>query len=147
MTESRLSLLREDARGSGRQGELLEQRWPGYKLTELAFKVVASLCMRASLERHNRKESIDGGECRGSNRWGQEKGSSDSSCQQRRTLDSRRLLSSFAVLKALGWGRGVMTLAAAEFIPSWIIVTFGEEMLFLGAESVFGSRWYIYLTF
>lgn len=80
-------------------GELLKQRWPGYKLTELAFKVVASLFMRASLERHNRKESINGGGCHSSN---QEKSSSDSSCQQRMTLDNRHLLSSFAVLKAFG---------------------------------------------
>lgn len=44
-----LSFLREDTRGSGRQGELLKQpRQPGYKLTGPAFKVVASLFMIAS---------------------------------------------------------------------------------------------------
>lgn len=55
---SGLSFLREDTRGSGRQGELLKQpRQPGYKLTGPAFKVVASLFMIASPGRHNRKES------------------------------------------------------------------------------------------
>lgn len=48
-SSSGLSFLREDTRGSGRQGELLKQpRQPGYKLTGPAFKVVASLFMIAS---------------------------------------------------------------------------------------------------
>lgn len=59
---SGLSFLREDTRGSGRQGELLKQpRQPEYKLTGPAFKVVASLFMIAPPGRHNRKESVNGG--------------------------------------------------------------------------------------
>lgn len=101
---SGLSFLREDTRGSGRQGELLKQpRQPGYKLTGPAFKVVASLFMIASPGRHNRKESVNGGH---SSSWQCEEKvpvtQCMSACQQCMGPPSKHFLSSFAVPEALG---------------------------------------------
>lgn len=100
---SGLSFLREDTRGSGRQGELLKQpRQPGYKLTGLAFKVVASLFMIASPGDTTERKALMGGhsssrQCEGKVPVTQ----CMSACQQCMGSPSKYFLSSFDVPEAL----------------------------------------------